>query len=263
MRQRPSSGGGAGRPVALTRAALLDRRGIPWQGPRRRRRGTARRPASRGVRHRQRVGPAPARLRARPENALRGRRDHPGRRHPPRAHVGLAGGHRDRQQRVAQVDRGDVPRPWCSGQGAHPTPARPCRPARDAQVRLRRRPRRARAGLGPGDGGPGGGGDAGQAAAEPPRGVDREPHRAAGGSGDGTGQPAARTLRPRAGGRERRALLRPGGRGVDDRRHQGGRQGRGLAGRGGRGAGLRPARRAGQSRAVGPPQAPTPTWLRP
>ena len=31
--------------------------------------------------------------------------------HPPRPDPGLAGGHRDRQHRVAEVDRGDVARP--------------------------------------------------------------------------------------------------------------------------------------------------------
>ena len=116
------TGAPSGRPVALRRAALPDRRRVPRAGPRRHRRGAARRAARRGVRRRRRAGPPPPRLRARPADALRGRRDHPARRHPPRPHARLAGRHRDRQHRVAEVDRGDVARARARRARCSPSP---------------------------------------------------------------------------------------------------------------------------------------------
>ena len=78
-----------------------------------------------------RAGPPPARLRPGPADALRGGRADPARRRPPRPHPRLAGRHRDRQHRVAQVGAGDVARARASTeQAADPAPARPRRPGR-------------------------------------------------------------------------------------------------------------------------------------
>ena len=65
-----------------------------------------------------------------------------------------------------------------------------------------------------------------QAAADPPRGLHREPHIALGEATVAGRQAPARPGRPRQGGRERGALLRPGGGEGDGGRGQGGRQGR-------------------------------------
>ena len=61
--------------------------------------------------HPGRAGPPPPRLRPRPAHALRAGRGHHRGRGPPRPHARLAGGHRDRQQRVVRAEkwhRGDV-----------------------------------------------------------------------------------------------------------------------------------------------------------
>ena len=106
-----------------------------------------------------RAGPPPARLRPRAPHAVRAGRGHAARRRPPRPHARLAGGHRDRQQRVGRSPTSGTrrcrPRPARTEQPAHPAAARPRRPRRHAEVRLRRRPRRARAGQRPRDRGPG------------------------------------------------------------------------------------------------------------
>ena len=84
--------------------------------------------------------------------------------------LGLAGRHRDRQHRVAEVGpRRCPPTPGCPSKVL--TQPRPGHADLAGMLKygLRRRPRRARAGLGPRDGGPGGGRDAGQAAAGPDR----------------------------------------------------------------------------------------------
>ena len=89
--------------------------------------------------------------------------------------LGSPVGDRDRQHRVAQVDRGDVAGPGATGQGPDPAPTGPCRPGRDAEVRLRRRPGRAGAGLGPRDRRPGRRRVDGQGAARAPGGAGGEP----------------------------------------------------------------------------------------
>ena len=91
-----------------------------------------------------------------------------------------------------------------------------------------------------------------QAAPEPTRRVDREPHRGAGGSRRRARSRARARATWRRGRRQLGTLLRPGGRGGDGRGDQGGRQGGRFAGGGGRGPRLRGAGRPGQPRPVGP-----------
>ena len=174
-------------------------------------------------------------------------------RRPPRPHARLAGGHRDRQQRVGEeVDRGDVAGAGPHRQAAHHPATGPRRPGRHAEVRLHRRPRRARAGLGPARRRPAVAAGAVAKALLASIGVEVVSHVVAARAGAGRDRPAAHAGRPRRGRRVAGAVLRSGGRGGHGRRDQGRRRPGRLARRRGRGARLRPAGRAGQPRPLGP-----------
>ena len=201
--------------------------------------------------HPGRDGPPPARLRAGPAPALRGRRADAARRRPPRAHARLAGRDRDQEHRVVpqrQVARRDVAGAGRHRGAAHPGAARPRRPRRDAEVRVHRRPRRAGTGQRPGDRGPRRRRRAWPSCCSATLGVDdplprhpdgrRRGRPASAAPDDRATSPASTSRRCAASTRRRRG---------DDRRDQGGRQGRRLARRRRRGARLR---RAGRARAA-------------
>ena len=147
---------------------------------------------------------------------------------------------------------GDVARARGDREAAPPAPPRPRRSRRHAEVRLRRRPQRARARLGARDRGPRGRRRAGEVAAVAPR-YEGDLARDPDGRGHGLRRRAASHAdRSRARRRVFAALLRPVGRGRDDRRGQGRGGGRRLARWCGRGARLRRAARARVARALGP-----------